>query len=70
MTVRELILELEKHPPNKLVLIPAYEEGYDELTEVREVKVNFKESDKYWRGHYTDFPLDECLINAILLPRP
>ena len=70
MTVKELIEELQKHAPNKMVLVSAYEEGFDELKEVREIKVNYKEPEHYWRGNYEDFPLDECLINAILLPRP
>lgn len=69
MTVKELIDELKKHNPEKTVLVSAYEEGYDELKRVLEIKVNFKESDKFWRGNYSDFPLDECLISAILLPR-
>ena len=69
MTVKELISELQKHNPEKLVLVSGYEEGYDDLKEVREIKVNYKPTDKYWKGEYTDFPLDECLINAILLPR-
>lgn len=70
MTVKELIEELKQHNPDKIVLVTAYEEGYDELKSVHEVKVNYKESDKYWKGNYSDFPLDEALISAILLPRP
>lgn len=70
MTVKQLITELEKHNPDKIVLIPAYEEGYDELKDVTQIKVSYKESDKYWKGNYSDFPLDEALISAILLPRP
>ena len=70
MTVKELITELEKHSPDKMVLVSAYEEGFDELKQVKEIKVNYKESEHYWSGNYEDYPLDECLINAILLPRP
>lgn len=70
MTVGELIEKLKTHNPDKLVLVSAYEEGFDELKDVREIKVNYKESEHYWRGNYEDYPLDECLISAILLPRP
>lgn len=69
MTVKQLIEELQKHNPDKLVLVSGYEEGYDILESVREIKVKHEPTDKFWKGEYTDFPLDECLINAILLPR-
>jgi len=69
MTVKQLIEKLQEHHPDKLVLVSGYEEGYDELTMVCEIKVNYKPTDKHWKGEYTDYPLDECLINAILLPR-
>ena len=71
MTVKELIEELKKYSPDKMVLVSGYEEGYDELKRVSEVKVKLDPSaeNKHWKGEYTDFPLDECLINAILLPR-
>ncbi len=70
MTVKELIEELQKHAPDKKVLITAYEEGFDELEKVHQIKVKYKPKMSYWQGNYEDYPLDECLINAILLPRP
>lgn len=70
MTVKELIAELQKHNPDKLVLIPAYEEGFDELERVIEIKVAYKEAEHYWEGDYSDYPPDECLTSAVLLPRP
>lgn len=69
MNVAQLIVELKKHSPNKMVLVSGYEEGYDELSKVHEIKVFHDPSDKHWKGEYSDFPLDQCLINAILLPR-
>jgi hypothetical protein len=69
MTVGELIKKLKEHNPDKLVLVSAYEEGYDSLQEVRNIKVKHKPSDKYWKGNYENYPLDECDIDAILLPR-
>ena len=70
MTVKQLIEELQKHNPDKLVLIPAYEEGFDNLEKVHEIKVKHKPKENYWQGNYEDYPLEECLISAILLPRP
>ena len=69
MTVKELIQELQKHNPDKMVLVSGYEEGYEELKRVHEIKVHYVPTDKFWQGEYRDFPLDECLISAILLPR-
>jgi hypothetical protein len=70
MTVKELIEELQKYSPDKMVLVSAYEEGFDELEKVHEIKVVYKQKENYWQGNYEDYPLDECLISAILLPRP
>lgn len=69
MTVKELIEELQKQDPDKLVLVTAYEEGYNELSKVEQVKTFYKPTDKHWVGEYRDYPLDECLVSAILLPR-
>jgi hypothetical protein len=69
MTVKELIQELQKHNPDKTVLVSAYENGFDELQKVHQIKVHYKPKENYWEGDYNDYPLDECLISAILLPR-
>ena len=70
MTVKKLIEELQKHDPDKLVLVTAYEEGFDELEKVHQVEVRYKPKKNYWQGNYDDYPLDKCSISAILLPRP
>jgi hypothetical protein len=70
MTVKQLIQELQKHNPDKTVLVCAYEDGFDELQKVHQIKVNYKPKENYWEGDYSDYPLEECLISAILLPRP
>jgi hypothetical protein len=62
MTVGELIKELQKYNPDKIVLVTAYEEGYDELEKAIEVKVSHNPSLKYWVGEYNDYPSDENLI--------
>jgi hypothetical protein len=69
MTVGQLIKELQQHNPAKMVLVSAYEDGYDTLKDVRKIKVKYRPTDKYWKGEYYDYPLDECTIDAILLPR-
>ena len=69
MTVKELIDYLSKEDPNKLVLVSGYEQGYDKLEQVRQIKVKHEPTEHWWAGEYEDYPLDECDIDAILLPR-
>lgn len=71
MTVSKLIELLKMHDPDKLVVVSGYEEGYDELKSVHEIKIKPDPTavDKHWKGEYTDYPLEECNIDAILLPR-
>lgn len=69
MTVKELMEILQTQDPNKLVLVSGYEGGYDALQEVRPIKVIHSPSEHWWEGDYEDYPLEECNIDAILLPR-
>lgn len=69
MTVRELIELLSKEDPNKLVLVSGYESGYEALKRVSQIKVKHEPTEHWWAGEYEDYPLEECNIEAILLPR-
>ena len=69
MTVKELIELLSKEDPNKLVLVTGYEGGFDPLKEVLQIKVKPEQDVSWWDGEYTNYPLEECDIDAILLPR-
>jgi len=69
MTVAELIEKLQEHAPETMVLVSGYEENYDELLEVRKIKVHHEPSENYWTGDWADWPPEECRVEAILLPR-
>lgn len=69
MIVKELIELLQKEDPNKLVLVSGYEEGFDHLKSVSQIKVKHQPKAPWWSGEYDNYPLDECDIDAILLPR-
>lgn len=69
MTVKELIELLQKEDPDKLILVTGYESGYDPLKEIRQIKVKYEPTEHWWAGEYEEYPLDECDIDAILLPR-
>lgn len=69
MTVKELIELLSKEDPDKLVLVSGYESGYEPLKKVYQIKVKHEPTDSWWAGEYEDYPVEECNIEAILLPR-
>lgn len=52
MTVHELILRLQQHDPNALVVIPGYETGYNEATDTRELLLQPQVDADYYEGEY------------------
>ena len=63
MNIQELILELKKHDPKKMVVIRGYEGGRDEVKSVSEtrIKLNTCESCYYGR-HEEDDDGDCCAV--------
>jgi hypothetical protein len=47
MTVSELMKELEKLPPEMDVVVQSYEEGFDPVTDLKQIGVT-KRDDKPW----------------------
>jgi len=52
MQVKELIKELEKHDPEAIVVVRAYEEGVNQATSVKLVKITPSFTDKWYYGEY------------------
>lgn len=69
MKVKELIEELQKVDPNALVVVNGYEDGFTELQSVNQIDIKLNPGHKDWEGEYDNYPLEECNIQAILLPR-
>ena len=64
MTVKELIKHLETLPPDIKVVIRGYENGYNDIIEIRPIKIKVKPDSKWYDGFY-DKSTDSDAINAI-----
>lgn len=54
MTAQELIQHLQTLPPNTKVVVRGYEDGYNDILKLKEVKIKPK-TDAYWYdGEYED----------------
>ena len=50
MNVAELIEKLKKFRPESRVIVEGYEEGYDDITEVKEIPIRLKANEEDWKG--------------------
>jgi len=50
MTVRELQEKLNNFPDDTLVLVKGYEEGYNDILEIRELKIKLNVHDHWFEG--------------------
>lgn len=75
MKVKDLIIELQKHDPEALVVTDGYEMGMNEFRIVRPIIVYKNENRPFWYGRYEDTKpgkyteKDAPPINAVYLPR-
>jgi hypothetical protein len=69
MNVKELIEKLQKENQESLVVVNGYEEGFTELHSVKQILIKQDPDHKHWEGEYDNYPVEECNIHAILLPR-
>ena len=54
MTNAELIKILQKFPTDQQVVVQSYEEGYDPVTDVKELAVAKTENKEWYHGVYDD----------------
>lgn len=60
MTVKELIAALESYPPDTRVIVLGYEEGYDDITMVRQIAIIPEEEPVWYKGWYDDAPPEKA----------
>jgi hypothetical protein len=53
MKVNELIKMLEQYPPEMTVVVRGYEDGYDDVQEIRSVTIKHDPEAKWYNGQYT-----------------
>lgn len=69
LTVSELIETLKNYPPDARVVVLGYEEGYDDITLVKEIAIEPVEQPKWYIGRYDDAPPEQAVSaeKAVLL---
>jgi hypothetical protein len=59
MKIKDLILELQKHDPESLVVVNGYEGGVEEVETVRQVIIAFNINESWYYGSHEIDRLDE-----------
>ena len=54
MTAQELIKHLQALPPNTKVVVRGYEDGYNDILKLKEVKIKLNPNAYAWDGEYED----------------
>jgi hypothetical protein len=66
MTASELINELQKLLPETKIIVRGYEDGYNDILQLKPVKIKRKADSSWYEGEYEDNP-DEDAVTAINL---
>ncbi|MEO6455593.1 MAG: hypothetical protein ABIN97_16045 [Ginsengibacter sp.] len=64
MTASELISELQKLPPDVKVVIRGYEDGYNNILELKPVRIKQTPDSHWYVGEYDD-STDEDAVEAV-----
>lgn len=54
MTVAQLIEKLSQHPPDAHVIVPGYEGGYEDVTDIEPTKIKLNVHDEWYYGPHDD----------------
>ena len=54
MTVEELIQHLQSLPPNAKVVVRGYEDGYNDILQIKSVRIKQNPNAYTWDGEYED----------------
>jgi len=60
MTVSELIASLQNYPPDTRVIVLGYEEGYDDITMVKQIAIMPEEKPTWYIGRYDEAPPEKA----------
>ena len=56
MTVNELMIALKRYSPDARVIVMGYENGYDDITLVKQIAVMPEEKPEWYKGRLDDAP--------------
>lgn len=65
MNVKELIEILEKYPPDMRVVVEGYEDGYDDITIIKELSIKLNANKEFYYGAHAE--IEEGGVSALLL---
>ena len=65
MTVKDLIAEMQKFNPDMMVVVNGHEYGFNELTDVSEIKISLNVNFDSWAGKHDSY--DHSDINALFV---
>ena len=54
MTAQELIEKLQTLPPNTKIVVRGYEDGYNDILQLKEVKIKLNPNAYTWYGEYEE----------------
>jgi len=54
MTAQQLIQHLQTLPPTTKIVVRGYEDGYNDILKIKEVKIKPKPDAYIWEGEYED----------------
>lgn len=60
MTVNELIAALQNYPPDTRVIVLGYENGYDDITMVKQIAIMPEEKPAWYKGIYDEAPPEKA----------
>lgn len=64
MTASELIQQLSAFPPDTKIVVRGYEEGYNDILQLKPVRIKLDVGSHWYEGEYDDSP-DADAIHAI-----
>jgi hypothetical protein len=54
MTASELIKLLQEFPPDTKIVVRGYEDGYNDILKLRQVKIKYNPDASWYYGEYSD----------------
>lgn len=60
MTVKELIAALQNYPSDTRVIVLGYENGYDDITLVKQIAIMPGEKPEWYKGRYDEAPQEKA----------
>lgn len=61
MTASELITLLQGQPPDIKIVVRGYEDGYNDISQLKPVKISKDKNSKWYYGEYSKNNIESCI---------